>query len=128
MSSSDPRPPISKALPALAALLARMEEPSWLDLLECEDLGRSILPVPTLQMASLAVRLGMKRSAALYAMRTLDLVCGRAFRPAGRACAFEGVPVPVKVHSDTPASRLRGEFRVAMFDLTDLRTADFGMA
>lgn len=59
-SSSEPRPPRSKALAALASTV----EPSFLEL----DLGRcsaSSLLAPTLRIASLAVRLGMKRSAAL---------------------------------------------------------------
>lgn len=115
-SSSEARPPMSKAL----AARERTVEPSERKVV----LGResnSILPVPTLQMASLAVRLGMKRSAALYAMRTLDLLFGRLVRD------FGGVlePVPVKVHSERPRSRRRGVLVDAMFDLGVSRAADF---
>jgi hypothetical protein len=132
---SSSAPTVPKA-PADAAPEASTEEPS------CADLGRrfgvvvSSFAVPALEIASLAERLGMKRSAALYAIRTLDFGRGlldsvAELTPAEieeelRAC--EGVPVPVSVHSDRPNSSLRGESRSAMFDLADLRMPDLERA
>jgi hypothetical protein len=117
-SSSDPRPPRSNAL----AAVARTVEPSDLEL----DLGRcsrSSLVVPALMMASLAVRLGMKRSAALYAIRVL---VGRA-RIEASFLDLAGVfvvvePVPVSDHSETPRSSRRGDLCEprAMLDLGEL--------
>jgi hypothetical protein len=103
------------------AALANTDEPSPVEL----DLGRcsrSILPVPTLQVASLAVRLGMKRSAALY---VILVFVGRdrrvtSFFALGVLIEVVVVPVPVSAHSDTPSSNRRGEER-AMFDLGESR-------
>lgn len=111
-SSSDPRPPRSKALAALASTV----DPSPLEL----DFGRwSSLPVPALQIASLAVRLGMKRSAELYAMRVLvglERMVLSFFDLAG-VLVVVVVPVPVSDHSDTPSSNRRGDCVMrAMFD------------
>jgi hypothetical protein len=79
------------------------------------------LPVPTLQMASLAVRLGMKRSAALYAILVL---VGRDRRVLSFFAlgVLVVLPVPVSVHSDTARSATRrGELTRAMFDLGESR-------
>jgi hypothetical protein len=78
----------------------------------------------TLHKPSLAARLGRKRSAAAYGMRTVDF-CGREREV---RIALEGVPVPVNVHSDTPTSSRFGEFAKAMFDFADFRAVDLGSA
>lgn len=117
-SSSDVRPFRSNVL----AALANTDEPSPVEL----DLGRCsmlILPVPTLQVASLAVRLGMKRSAELYAIlvfvgRDRRVTSFFAFGVLVEVVVV--VPVPVSAHSDTPSSNRRGELR-AMFDLGESR-------
>lgn len=111
-SSSDPRPPRSKAL----AALARTVEPSFE--LDFGRWSRSRFPVPTLQIASLAVRLGMKRSAELYAMRVLvGLERMVSFLALAGVLVVVVVPVPVSDHSDTPSSNRRGDCVTrAMFD------------
>jgi len=115
-SSSDPRPPRSNALAAVAST----DDPSPVEL----DLGRwsrSSLPEPALQMASLAVRLGMKRSAALYAILVLmgrDRMVPSFF---ALGVLVDVLPVPVRAHSDTPRSTRRGELTRAMFDLGESR-------
>lgn len=140
MLSSIDRPPISNAL-AEAAPAARIDEPATpvpLDFgreEETVELERSTLPAPRLQIASEADRLGMNRSAALYAMRTLDFE-GRdrletlfATSEKLRVEEEEGIegPVPVNVQSDKPRSSRRGDSRPkTMFDfLVDLRADDF---
>ena len=82
--------------------------------------------MPALQVASLAVRLGMKRSAALYAILVL---VGRDRRVTSffvlevvlvDVVVVWAVPVPVSDHSETPSSNRRGELR-AMLDLGESR-------
>ena len=118
-SASAPRPEISKALAAFASTV----DPSPLLVFGLEF--SSCFAVPVLTKPSLAVRLGMKRSAALCGMRMV------VFPPLDRSTAsllalsFDGEwlvagPVPVSVHSDTPRSRCLGEcLACAMFDLGD---------
>ena len=73
-------------------------------------------------MASLAVRLGMKRSAALYAMRVLVGRDRRVLSFLALAGVFVVVvAVPVRDHSDTPSSNLRGVWTRAMLDLGESR-------
>lgn len=121
MSSSDPRPPMSKAL----AALARTADPSlplvfglWLS---------SGFAAPAVVKPSLAMRLGMKRSPALWGMRMVVLVARDRLEASLRARSLDGVwldvgPVPVKVQSETPNSRCLGDLRPrAMFDFGESR-------
>jgi hypothetical protein len=111
---------MSKALAALANTV----EPSLALELDFGLGSISSLPAPTVQIASLAVRLGMKRSTALYAILVLFVL----LRNPPSFLALEGVfvdvvlQVPVNDHSDTPSSRRRGEFATrAMLDLGESR-------
>lgn len=118
-SASALRPEMSKALAAFASTV----DPSPPLVLGLEF--SSCFAEPALTKPSLALRLGMKRSAALCGMRMV------VFPPLDRSAAsflalsFEGVwlvagPVPVNVQSETPSSRCLGEcLAFAMFDFGD---------
>jgi len=118
-STSAPRPEMSKALAAFASTVD--PSPPLVFGLEFS----SCFAHPVLTKPSLAVRLGMKRSAVLCGMRMV------VFPPLDRKAAsflvlsFDGVwlvagPVPVSVQSETPRSRCLGEcLAFAMFDFGD---------
>ena len=118
-SSSAPRPEMSKAL----AAFARTVDPSPLLVFGLEF--SSCFADPALTSPSLAVRLGMKRSAALCGTRIVVFPVRDLRAASFLALSFDGVwlvagPVPVNVKSETPRSRCLGDcLAFAMFDFGD---------
>lgn len=125
ISASAPRAEMSKALAALASTV----EPS-----APAVRGRvfsSALPEPVVFRPVLAVRLGMKRSAALWGslmvvLPTLDLNAVSFFDFSLAGVLLGAGPVPVNVHSETPRSSCLGDvLPLAMFDLGELAYTNF---
>ena len=116
-SSVELLPPTSKA----CAPAASTEEPSP-PLVFGLDLGvKSSLPDPTVAIAELAARLGIKRSPAKARVVLVGFCLSGPFLD----LLLEGVlaPVPIRVKSETPSSRARRGVCVAlaMLDLGESR-------
>jgi len=137
VGSSSSRPIFSRAeVMSVSAPRAEMPNaPSRTDVSEPLVFGRefsSNLADPAVARPSLAVRLGMKRSAASCWTRIVVLVLppldrmAPSFRGRSRAGVVVFVPVPTRVKSETPRSRCLGDLcALAMLDFGECAYANF---